>query len=182
MYEEHGIRIVSLLDSSELIVVSSEEGFLPVEFISRSLRTREREVKRSKSERREWARDSHLVEVCAGFWCYAFEDLHILDEELTSSFDLCQIGAFPPGPADTRKDQTISPNRVKSRRIGIHTGNLSASDETVGKKKSQDSDSRVLEIVRRDLLVPEIGCNLEQFRGQIFGFIGLNDILGQQPG
>ena len=123
-------------------------------------------------------RDSHLVEVRARFWGYPFEDLHILNEELTSSFDLRQIGTSPPSPADTRKDQAISPSRVNSRRIGIYTRNLSASDETV-EEKSQDLGSRVpVEIVGRDLLVPEIGCNLEQFRGQIFGFAGLKDILG----
>ena len=79
-------------------------------------------------------RDSYLVEVRARFWGHAFEDLHILDEELASSFDLCQIRTFPPGPAEKHKGQAISPSRVKSRRIGIHTGNLSASDETAGIK------------------------------------------------
>jgi len=177
VHQEHRIRIVSPLDGSELVVVSPEERFLPVEFISRSLPTRDKEVKRSKSEGREQARSSYLVEVRAGLWGYAFEDLHILNEELTSSFDLRQVGTLPPGPADTRKGQAIPPNRVKSRRFGIHTGNLSASDET-REKTCQNPDSRVLEIVGRDLLVPEIGCNLEQFRGQIFGFTGLKDILG----
>ena len=41
--EEHGIWIVFLLDGSELIVVSAEERFLPVEFISRSLRPGDKE-------------------------------------------------------------------------------------------------------------------------------------------
>ena len=52
---------------------------------------------------REQACDPHLVEVCAGFWGYPFEDLHILNEELASSLNLCQIGTFPPGRPDNRK-------------------------------------------------------------------------------
>ena len=39
--EEHRIRIPLLLDGSELIVVSPEERFLPVEFISRRLQARD---------------------------------------------------------------------------------------------------------------------------------------------
>jgi len=52
VHDEHRIRIVSLLDCSELVVVNSEERFLPVEFISRSLRTRGREVSRRVVNRR----------------------------------------------------------------------------------------------------------------------------------
>ena len=81
---------------------------------------------------REQARDSHLIEVCTGFRGYPFKDLHILDEELASGLDLCQIRTFPPGRPDTRKGQAISPSRVESRRIRVHTGNLSASEQTVG--------------------------------------------------
>ena len=35
--EEHGVRIVFPLDVSKFVVVSAEEGLLPVEFVSRSL-------------------------------------------------------------------------------------------------------------------------------------------------
>jgi len=81
---------------------------------------------------REYACDSHLVEVRAGFRGYPFEDLHILNEELASGLDLCKIGTFPPERPDNRKGQAISPSRVESRRIGIHTGDLSTSGQTVG--------------------------------------------------
>jgi len=109
-------------------------------------------------------RDSYLVEVRAGFWGHAFEDLHILDEELASGFDFCQIRTFPPGPAEKHKGQAISPGRIKSHRIGIHTGNLSASNETAGIKLriKIHASSRPWEL--KDLQVPEHRCNLEKFR------------------
>ena len=81
---------------------------------------------------REQACDSHLVEVCTGFRGYAFEYLHIPNEELASGLDLCQIRTFPPGRPDTRIDQAISPGRVKSRGIRIYAGNLSTGNQTVG--------------------------------------------------
>ena len=86
-----------------------------------------------------WAWESHLVEVCAGFWGDGFEDLHILNEELTGSVDLCQSRAILPAGAEGGVDQTISPGRVKTRSIRVYTGNLSASDETAGKKKKESS-------------------------------------------
>ena len=49
-------------------------------------------------------RDSYLVQVRAGFWGNAFEDPHILNEELASSFDLCQTRTFPPAPAEVHED------------------------------------------------------------------------------
>ena len=79
---------------------------------------------------------SYLVEVCTGFWGDTFENLHILNEDLTSSVDLCQVGTLAPGRAESRIDQAISPCRVKSRGIGVHTGNLSTSDETAGEKET----------------------------------------------
>ena len=36
--EEHGVRIIFPLDGSKLIVVATEEGFLPVELVSRGLK------------------------------------------------------------------------------------------------------------------------------------------------
>ena len=81
---------------------------------------------------REQACDSHLVEVCTGFRGYPFQDPHILNEELASGLNLCQICTFPPDRPDNRKGQAISPSRVESRRIGIHTGNLSTGGQTVG--------------------------------------------------
>ena len=48
--EEHRIRIVLLLDGSELIVVSPEERLLPVEFISRSLWARNSGLKQRRTE------------------------------------------------------------------------------------------------------------------------------------
>jgi len=114
--------------------VSPEERFLPVEFISRSLWARDKELKKGLS----WGTvnrrgGSYLVEVCAGFWGNGFEDLHILNEQLTGSFDLCQTGAIPPGREESRQGQAISPSRVYSRGICAHTGNLSASDQAAGK-------------------------------------------------
>jgi hypothetical protein len=44
--EEHGIRVILLLDGPELIVVGTEERFLPVEFVSRSLRARDKGLSR----------------------------------------------------------------------------------------------------------------------------------------
>lgn len=105
MDEEDGIRIVLVLDGSELIVVGTEEGLLPVEFVSRSL-----EHMRTKlvGERRF----PHLVEVCTRFRGYRFENLHILNEELTSCIDLCQIGTILPTSAEGRVDHALSPSRV----------------------------------------------------------------------
>jgi hypothetical protein len=50
--EEHGIRVILLLDGPELVVVSTEERFLPVEFISRSLRACDKELSRRIVNRR----------------------------------------------------------------------------------------------------------------------------------
>ena len=36
--DEERLRVILLLDGSELVVMSAKEGFLPVEFVSRSLR------------------------------------------------------------------------------------------------------------------------------------------------
>jgi len=119
----------------------------------------------------EQAWDFHLVEVCAGFWGYPFEDLHILNEELASSFDLCKTCTIPPGHEGSRKGQAISPSMV-----GVHTGNLSASDEVAGIKLSGSKFACSRDYGERPT------CNLEQFRSQIFRFIGMNDILGEQPG
>jgi len=59
--------------------------------------------KKKELEDREETRDSYLVEVRARIWGYAFEDLHILNEQLTSSFDLCIIDAILPGREENRQ-------------------------------------------------------------------------------
>ena len=76
---------------------------------------------------------SHLVQVCAGFGGYTFQDLHILNEELTSGLDVSQVGTVLPRRADSREDQALSPGRVKTCGIRVYTGYLSASDEAMGK-------------------------------------------------
>ena len=111
---------------------------------------------------------AYLVEVRAGFRGNAFEDLHILNETLTSSINFGQSGTILPGRADSRVDQALSPSRVKTHRFGVHTGNLSARDKTVGKDLSLCAH----QITRKDVHIPDPGC-LEQFRGKISGFIGL---------
>jgi hypothetical protein len=124
-----------------------------------------------------WACESHLVEVCARVWGDAFEDLHVLNEELTSNFDLFQSCTILPARTECRVGQAVSPSRVKTRCVGVHAGNLSAGDEAAG-EESQDPNSRAPEVVgREDLLVPEPGY-FEQFRGQISRFISLDDIFG----
>lgn len=138
MNEEDGIGIVLLLDGSELVVVSAEEGLLPVELVSRSLRKGGRgmwTVSGTELEHGEWAWEFYLIEVCAGIRGYAFESLHILNEELTGSIDLCQVGTILPARADSGVDRALSPSRVKTRGLGVHTGDLSASDETVKGRK-----------------------------------------------
>jgi len=54
-----------------------------------------------------------------GLWGYAPNDLHILNEKLTSGFDLSRIGTILPARAEGREDQAVSPDRVKS--CGPHT-------------------------------------------------------------
>jgi len=75
---------------------------------------------------------SHLVQVCAGVGGYTLKDLHILNDELTSSLDLSQVGTVLPRRADSHVDQALPPGRVKARRLGVYTGYLSASNEATG--------------------------------------------------
>jgi hypothetical protein len=75
--------------------------------------------------------DSHLVEVCAGIRGNAFEDLHILDEELASGINLGDIRAIFPERAQSGVDQALSPGRVEACRLGVHTGHLSARDDAI---------------------------------------------------
>ena len=142
--------------------MGAEEGFLPVEFVSRSLHETDRIKKSTESEHRKPARGSYLVQVCTGFWGYAFDDLHILDEELTSSFDLSRIGTIRPARAESHVDQALSPGRIKTCGLGVHTGHLTASDEAV--RRFLGSKFSYPEIVGKDSQVPESRC-LEQFRG-----------------
>jgi len=124
--------------------VSAEEGLLPVEFVSRSLYTpetarsgfffiieKEVEIGRLCG----MACDSYLVEVCAGFRGYAFEDLHILNEKLTGNLDLSRIGTIFPAGAKSGVDEAVSPDRVKTCRLGVHAGHLSAGDEANGREE-----------------------------------------------
>ena len=101
-------------------------------------------------------------QVCTGFWGYAFDDLHILDEELTSSFDLSRIGTILPARAESHVGQALSPGRIKTCGLGVYTGHLTASDEAVGRLLG--SRFPYPEIVGKDSQVPESRC-LEQFRG-----------------
>jgi len=77
-------------------------------------------------------RFSDLVQVRAGFGGYTFQALHILNEKLTFVLDLSQVGTVLPRHADSREDQTLSPDRVKACRIRIYTGYLSASHHAMG--------------------------------------------------
>ena len=81
--------------------------------------------KGTESNIRRWAWVPYLVKVCAGFWGYTFDDPHILNENLTSSFDHGGIGALLPTRAEDRVDQTFSPRRIKTRGFRIHTRYLS---------------------------------------------------------
>jgi len=74
----------------------------------------------------------YLIQVCAGFGGNTFEDFHILDEELTSSLDLSQVGTILPTRAKSRVDHAFSPGRVKTHGLRVYTGYLSASNETMG--------------------------------------------------
>ena len=65
--------------------------------------------------------ESHLVEVRAGFWSYAFEDLHILNEELASGLDFCQSCPVLPGSTEGRVDHAVSPGGVEARCVGVYT-------------------------------------------------------------
>ena len=109
--------------------MSAEEGFLPVEFISGSLYARTRPE--SKKVMCGCERRAYLVQVCSGIRGDAFEDLHVLDEALTGSFDLSLVGALRPGSVENGVDKTISPDRVKACRLGVHAGNLTPCDEAV---------------------------------------------------
>ena len=75
---------------------------------------------------------SHLIQVCAGFGGDTLQDLHILNEELTSSLDLSQGGTVLPRREDNHVDQAFSPGRVKTCGLGVYTGYLSASNEAMG--------------------------------------------------
>ena len=77
--------------------------------------------------------DSYLVKVCAGFWGYAFDDLHVLNENLTSSFDLGRIGTLLPECEENHEDQAVSPGRIKTCGLGVRAGYLSASYEAMRK-------------------------------------------------
>ena len=110
----------------------AKEGFLPVEFVSRSLSATTR-LAFQKAKKTKSAGDSHLVQVCARFRGYAFEDLHPLNEKLTISLDLSRIGTILPGHADGRVDQAFSPSRIEACGVGVHTGYFSASDEAMSK-------------------------------------------------
>jgi len=152
--------------------VSTEEGLLPVEFVSRSLHAA-KVTKRAELGHCGLAWDPYLVQVCAGFWGYGFKDLHILDERLTSCFDHGPIGTILPARAKSRVDQAVPPDGVKTCRLGVYTGNLSASHKAVVEVSGSKSISWDWE---ENSQVPE-SRYLEQFRSEVSGFISLDDIL-----
>ena len=120
---------------------------------------------------------SHLVQVCAGFGGHTFEDLHLLNEELTSGLNLSQVGTILPRRANGREDQAFSPGRVKTCGLGVYAGHLSASDEAMGEILKIYSRFPGLWKKKKNSLVSEARY-LEQFTGQLFGSIGLDDIFG----
>ena len=65
--------------------------------------------------------ESHLVKVRAGLWSYAFEDPHILNEELASGLDLCQSRPVLPGSPEGHIDHAVSPGGVEARCVGVYT-------------------------------------------------------------
>jgi hypothetical protein len=73
--------------------------------------------------------EPYLVKVCAGVRGYAFDDLHVLDEELAIGLDLGEVGAILPARTESGVDQALSPGRVEACRLGVHAGHLSASDK-----------------------------------------------------
>jgi len=95
----------------------------------------------------------HLVQVCAGFGSYTFQDLHILNDELTSGLDLSRVGTILPYRADSRIDQAFPPGRVKTCRLGVYTGYLSASNEAMG--EILKSYSRFLELWKKTHKYPK---------------------------
>ena len=103
---------------------------------------------------------SDLVKVCSGIRGQAFEDLHVLNESLTGSFDLSLVGAVLPTRAESGVNQAVSPGRVKPCRIGVWAGNLTTSDKA-GDKVFSGSGSAVQE-EKKNLQVPE-PRGLEQF-------------------
>jgi len=88
----------------------------------------------------ERACDSYLVKVCAGFWGYAFEDLHILNEKLTGSLDLSRICTIFPARAKGRVDEAVPPDRVKACRFWVYAGHLPAGDKANGEREGILSD------------------------------------------
>ena len=75
---------------------------------------------------------SHLIQIRPGFGGYTFEGLHILNDEPTNGLDFGQVGTVLPYCDDTREDQALSPDRVKTCGLGVYTGYLSTSDEAMG--------------------------------------------------
>jgi len=128
--------------------VGAEEGLLPIEFISRSLK---REVRLQCSA----CGLGYLVQVCTRFGGYTFKYLHVLNEQLTSSCDFGRVGTILPTRAKSCVHQAFPPGRVETCGLGVHTGYLSASNEV-------EPESRYL----------------EEFFGKLFGFIGRDDIFG----
>ena len=76
---------------------------------------------------------SYLVKVCARFRGYAFDDFHVSNDNLTSSFDLGQIGTLRPAPKENHEDQAVSPGRIETYGLGVRTGYLSAGYEAMGR-------------------------------------------------
>src|SRR6266545_6815172 len=110
----------------------------------------------------------YLVQVRTRFGGYTFKCLHILNEELTSSLDCSGVGTIFPARAESRVDQAVSPGRVKTCRLGVYTGYLSASNEATA-VNSQDPFP-TCRVLAGGKLTPESRC-LEEFSSKLFGFI-----------
>src|SRR6266545_1931182 len=95
----------------------------------------------------------YLVQVRTRFGGYTFKCLHILNEELTSSLDCSGVGTILPARAESRVDQAVSPGGIKTCRLGVYTGYLSASNEAMG--KFSGSISHLLGIAGKNSQVPE---------------------------
>jgi len=73
----------------------------------------------------------HLVQVCTRFRSGGFNDLLITKEELTSSCNFSRTSTVSPARGENNVYKTSSPDRVNTCGFGVHTRNLSASNEAI---------------------------------------------------
>jgi hypothetical protein len=108
-------------------------------------------------------RGPYLVEVRSGVWGYSFDDLHVLNETLAGDVDLGLVGTFLPSCVDNGVDQAVSPDGVETRRLGVHSGNLTTCNKAIGRCVLSGSQ-RSREREKESSLVLET-CGFEQFPG-----------------